>query len=160
MPKLTFRGAYIRYIDVRQEEGGVVARLHVSSDYSAPICKEMDWPAQLDATMTSAKLEGWRLLNNFILTPNGGAEMGKYEIDVTARDVGSFSVKRIAAEGESIKTELQFQIRCGDVKGILGLINYIAKVGENPGALKVDCQKQESLDLEEVEEEQTEMAEA
>lgn len=159
MPKLTFRGAYLRYVDVRQEEGGIVARLHVSADYSAPICKEMEWPPTLDPTMTSAKLEGERVLNNFVLTPNGGEEMRKFEVDITARDMTGFSVKRVT-DGDSNRTELQFQIRCGDAKGILQLINYISKVGENPGALKVDCVKQTELDLEEVPEEQAEMAEA
>lgn len=160
MPKLTFRGAYIRYIDVRQEEGGLVARLHMSSDYSAVVTKEMEWPASLDPTMTSAKLEGERVLNSFLMTPNGGEEMRKFEIEVTARDVGSFCVQRVT-EGDSSKVELRFQIRTGDVKGILQIINYIAKVGESPGVLKVDCVKQEELPLEdEAPEEQIEMAEA
>jgi len=70
MSSILFRGAVIRYADLRFEtEGGIFARLHMQTDLSQPVSESMGWEsipeccstAKLTGKLTAARPSGGRL---------------------------------------------------------------------------------------------------
>lgn len=148
MPKLNLRGVFIRYIDIRHNEGGIVTRIRMTADYSQPVCERMEWPQELSATMESAKLDGELILRNFNLSPND-KELKIHAIDIFAHDAGKFEVVRVSDGGDASHVELRFQIRSASEAAPGLLANYIAKIGETAGLMKMDFDKQTEMDLSE-----------
>lgn len=145
MPNMIFRGAWIRYFDVRMSEGGQFVRIHLTANFSKPVCEAMDWDPDLPKAIESAKLEGRKSATNLILTPNG--DLAKHEIQFAVNDISDFSVHRVAEEGkESKRTELRFTARSPE-RIAKYLEEYLAKIGEGQGQLKVSYEHQEDLPL-------------
>lgn len=147
MQKLIFRGAYIRYMDLRQdEEAGAFVRLHLTAAYSEPVQQAMDWEP-VPESITSAKLSGRLAATHLILTPNG-RELKQHELQISCNDVCDFQLFRVKNEdGETTSTELRFQAKTSQ-EGAAALIeNYIRRIGKGEGQLRVSYTKQEELDL-------------
>jgi len=144
-----FRGASIRYIDVRQgkEGGDVYCRIHMSAAWSDQVRDKMEWDAIPDS-ITECKLTGSLLATNFILTP-GDKQLKQYELNFDISSVEDFQVKcEKDDEGEIKGRRLDFIVRTPkEVEGFLG--NYIRRVGRHEGMLKIRYQVQEQLDLNE-----------
>jgi hypothetical protein len=108
MPSVLFRGAHIRYADIRQEsEAGKFVRIHFTADYSKPVREHMGWD-ELPPKTDSAKLAGELTGKNLTLTPNG-RELRRHEISLDTAECSDFQVFRVKGEdGESSRVELRF----------------------------------------------------
>lgn len=147
MGKLIFRGAYIRYMDVRQDEdAGAFVRLHLTADYSQPVQEAMDWEP-VPESITSAKLAGRLAATHLILTPNG-PELRQHELQLSCTDVCDFQLFRVQNDdGETTRTELRFQAKSAQDGAAALVENYIRRIGKGIGQLRVSYTKQEELDL-------------
>lgn len=151
MSTITFRGAFIRFADLRsKEEAGVFARIHFTSEMSGPVIEAMDWEPIPDC-MESTKLTGALTARNLVLTPNQ-KELRQHEIQTECTEVSDFQLFRIQGDdGESTRTELRFIARVVEPGAVSQIENYMRLVGTSPksaGALKVTFEHQEKLDLE------------
>jgi hypothetical protein len=141
---ITFRGAHIRYYDGRLEEGGAFVRIHMTTDFSQPVMEEMDWEDPGSSVM-SAKLEGQLLATHLVLTP-GDAKLRKEEVQFDISEVLDFNVASVK-EGDSRGRELRFIVR-SSAAGVAAIVEqYVRRVGDHQGALKVSYTKQEELPL-------------
>lgn len=149
MPELLFRGAHIRYVDLRhKEEAGVFVRLHLTADYSTPICDHFGWPSDLDESITQCKLAGELAAVNMVLTPNDPA-LRCYEIQFECRDLSDFQLMATKQDGEVSGHELRFIARSGqaDAESLAGA--WLRTIGNGTGNLRVvyaDQAKLESAD--------------
>jgi hypothetical protein len=149
--QIIFRGAFVRYADIRQgKEGGeVFTRIHMSSEFSDVVRENMEWQDPGDS-VTSAKLTGELLAQNFILTPND-KKLENQELQIAISDVSDFNVVALKDdEGEVSGRQLRFIVRSpGDgVEALVG--QYIRRVGRHEGQLKISYEpqaKQEPLPL-------------
>ncbi len=146
--QITFRGAIIKFFDVRQgkEGGDVFCRIHMSSDYSEQVREKMEWE-QIPESITDCKLSGSLLATNFILTP-GDKQLRQHELNFDISSVEDFSVVALRNDdGDICGRELRFVVRTpkDGVEGFVG--NYIRRVGRHAGALKIRYSVQEELDL-------------
>ncbi len=176
MPKMLFRGAYIRFADLRYDEDGAHShvRLDMTADFSEPIAREMQWnpmsfvedlPAEVQqliathmkthggptkwlelAGLTQAKLKGRIAATTIELIPNG--ELKQHSISLEANEVRAFNVVRLLTkDGNTKSLELRFQVAISQ-RGAAGVIeNYLDTVGMGVAQLKVGYEKQEALDL-------------
>jgi hypothetical protein len=142
---IIFRGARIRYVDVRREkEGGVFTRLHLAADYSPPVREAMDW-GDMPECVSSARLNGALTAQNLILLPNA-KELRQHEIQVECTEVNDFAVHSLKDdEGEYAGTELRFIARSVQPGVAAILENYLRVIGNGDGQLKVSYVKQGKL---------------
>lgn len=148
MSTITFRGAFVRFADLRQkEEAGVFARLHLTADMSDPVREAMDWqeiPDCVDQTKLTGSLTG----RNMILTPNDKS-LRQHEIQMEVSELSDFQLFRTRdGEGDLEREELRFIARVVEQYAIDKVERYLRIVGQAPGALKVAYEKQEELPLE------------
>lgn len=144
MESITFRGAFVRYFDGRQEEGGAFVRIHMTADFSDVVINEMEWEDP-GHSATDSKLEGELMGSNFILTP-GDKSLSQYEIQFGIRSVEDFKMVRVA-DGESKRRELRFIVR-SSAAGVAAMVDdYIRRVGDHQGALKVSYSREEQQAL-------------
>lgn len=151
MPEVLFRAAHIRYVDVRhKEEAGVFVRLHMTADYSTPICDHFGWPSDLDESITQCKLAGELAAVNMVLTPNDPALM-RHEIQLECRDVSDFQLAGIRDKdsGEISGHELRFIARSGqaDAEALAGV--WLRTMGSGTGNLRVTYADQGALEPDE-----------
>lgn len=155
---LTFRGAFVRYADLRMNEAGVFSRLHLTAELTKPVMEAMGWTEPPD-WIDSAKLAGTLSAQSLTLTPNQ-KQLKEREIQMEASEVSDFTVVRVT-EDEADHIELRFIARVTQVGAIQWVEDYLRTVGQDPGALKVSyvsasagrmclrrCDKQEALPLE------------
>jgi hypothetical protein len=148
MNTVTFRGCKIRYIDVRQQEAGVICRLHLTADFSGPVREALGW-GDLAAGIDSAKLTGELLALYFVLTPADKQLAKAHEVQMGCQDVGDFTFVRTEAgeDGAGGKEVLRLIMRTSE-EGAAGILEaYWRRVGDAPAALKVSYQVQAQLPL-------------
>ena len=147
MSSIIFRGAIIRYADLRFEtEGGIFARLHLQADLSGPVCEEMGW-GEIPDGVTSAKLTGKLTGRNMILTPADKA-LRLQEIQMECSDVGDFAIVPTKSDdGEVDGYRLNFIARSQEPAAIAKVEQYRRVVGASPAALKVTYEQQTALDF-------------
>lgn len=140
---IIFRGAWIRYFDGRQEEGGAFVRIHMTAEFTKPVMDEMGWEDP-GGSITDGKLEGELHATHFVLTPTDlRAEAIKFDI----RSVEDFKVVTIEKD-EVRRRELRFVVRSSASDAAALVDGYIRKIGDHQGALKVSYTKQETFPLE------------
>lgn len=141
---LTFRGAYIRFADLRINEAGAFMRLHLTAELTKPVMEAMDW-AEMPECIDSAKLEGTLSSQSLTLTPNQ-KELRDHAIVMDCSEVGDFQIVRVT-DKESTRTELRFVARVlqGGAEAWVG--EYLRKVGQSESALKVSYVRQADLPL-------------
>ena len=144
MNNITFRGAYIRFADLRINEAGVFCRLHLTAELTDPVAEAMSWDA-IPECIDSAKLEGALTSQKLTLTPNQ-KQLADDAIEMECSEVSEFQVVRVT-ENESTRTELRFTARVSQAGAIQWVENYLRTAGQDPGALKVSYVKQEELPL-------------
>ncbi len=140
---IIFRGAFIRHLDLRQgkEGGDVFTRIHVSAEFSDVVREKMEWEDPGDS-ITSAKLTGELLAQNFILTP-GDKALKQWELQIAITDASDFQVVVLKDDdGEPSGRQLRFIVRSpGDgVEAQVG--QYIRRVGRHEGQLKISYEPQ------------------
>jgi hypothetical protein len=140
---IIFRGCFIRHADIRQgrEGGDVFTRIHVSAEFSDTVRDTMDWEDPGDS-ITSAKLTGELLAQNFILTP-GDKALKQHELQIAITDASDFQLVVLRDdEGEPAGRQLRFIVRSpGDgVEALVG--QYIRRVGRHEGQLKISYEPQ------------------
>jgi len=150
MSQLTFRGAFLRFADLRhKKEAGVFARLHFTADLTKPVMEAMEW-AEIPDCMNSAKLCGLLTARNLVLTPNQ-KELRKSEIQLDCNEVGDFQLFRVQDKDDkdSTRTELRFVARVVARGAIAVCEEYLRTVGTSQGALKIAYEDQGELAIEE-----------
>jgi hypothetical protein len=146
MNKLLFRGAYVRYFDVRAGEDGVFSRIHFTADFSSPVRDEMEWedvPECVPSCKLTGKLDG----RHAVLTPTQQTLL-QHELQLAVSDIGDFQLHRIQGkDGESTKTELRFVARSAQ-EGAAGLVeNWMRRVGQEAAALSIHFERAEQRNL-------------
>ena len=149
MSAITFRGAVLRYADLRRrEEAGVFARIHVTAEVTKPVMEAMDWQ-EIPTCVDSGKLDGILTARHLIWTPNQ-KELRSHEIQMEATEVGDFQFFRVRGDdGQSTHAELRFIVRVSEPGAIAQLEDYMRTVGEARGALKITYTDQSKLPLDE-----------
>jgi hypothetical protein len=145
MPEtILFRGATVRYVDLRRDKSGVFVIAHLTADFSTPVREAMEWPDFADG-VSSAKLEGALLGTHVILTP-GDKALAAHEIQFDINEVKGFEMKRREESGANV-CELDFMVRTAAEGVAAKLEQYVRRIGDHAGVLKVSYVKQEELPL-------------
>jgi hypothetical protein len=148
MPTLTFRGAYIRFVDLRYEpkSKAVYTKINFTATYSKPVRDELNWP-ELPESMPAADLDGNFTATEFTIIPNG-LDTSAFNLD--AKELGHFSVHRVASDNDQEKTEeeLRFQIVTPDKHAASKLAKYLDVVGHGAAQLKVKYNAQSTIENE------------
>jgi hypothetical protein len=141
---ITFRGCWVRYFDGRQEEGGAFVRIHMTAEFTEPVMVEMDWEDP-GHSVSSANLEGSLLATHLILTP-GDKQLKANELQFDISSIEDFKVATVQKD-EMKRRELRFVVR-SSAPGVAAQVDeYIRRIGEHQGAMKVSYVKQETLPL-------------
>ncbi len=145
MPSIRFRGAFIRYADVRcDDEAGKFIRLHLTADWTDTVRDHMGWQDVPD-TVSKATLSGVLNGQNLILTPNG-KELKRHELQIGITEVDDFTLVRVKDdEGEPKGTELRFRARTTQPGAAALIEGYIERIGRGVGLLKIEHEKQGNL---------------
>ncbi len=143
---IIFRGAWIRYFDGRHDEGGAFIRIHMTSEFTQPVINNMGWDDP-GHSVSSANLEGEILATHLILTP-GDDKLGGHQIQFDIKSIEDFKVVTVEKD-EVRRRELRFVVGSSSPDVAALVDNYIRRIGEHQGALKVSYTKQEELPLEE-----------
>lgn len=150
MPKLIFRGAYIRFVDLRYDEKSKTpyVKINFTAEFTEPVRQAMEW-GEPPAGFASAKLDGEFTASNLIMTPNG-RELKIHELQINAKDIGGFELARVKGDdGDSTHNELRFQVLTADPEAALKLREYIAAIGKGEAQLRVGYEQQSEMPLEE-----------
>ena len=146
MPKLIFRGASIRYVDVRYDDKSkaVYTKIHLSAAFTDTIRQAMEW-GEPPAGMQQAKLDGEVNATYFVLTPNG-RELKQHELQIKSKRAGDFQVFRVKNEGgESTSNEIRFQVVTADPLAAAKLAEYLSVIGQGEAQLKINHEEQGEL---------------
>lgn len=146
-PTIIFRGASIRYADLRhKEEVGVFARLHMTADDTDTVRDQMDWEKMPDC-VDQCKLSGVLLGKHLELIPND-KNLRQFALQFTISEVSAFELVPIRNDdGDITSRQLRFQIKSTEIGAIAAIEEYLRRMGEHVGQLKISYQKQEKLDL-------------
>ena len=147
MPKLIFRAAYIRYVDLRYDDKSKVkyVKINFTAAFSEPVREAMEW-GEPPAGFASAKLDGDLTASHFVLTPDG-KELKQHELQLDATGIGGFEVHRIQVGEDSHENELRFQVVTSMTSAAAMLENYIEAIGKSAGQLRVNYAQQTEMDL-------------
>ena len=147
MPKLIFRAAYIRYVDLRYDDKSKVkyVKINFTAAFSEPVREAMEW-GEPPAGFASAKLDGDLNASHFVLTPDG-KELKQHELQLDATAIGGFEVHRIQVGEDSHENELRFQIVTTVPGGCAQIEAYIEAIGKSTGQLRVNYEQQAEMDL-------------
>ena len=147
MSSILFRGAVIRYADLRPEtEGDIFCRLHLQTDLSQPVSDSMKWKEIPDCCST-AKLTGKLTGRNLVLTPTD-KELRNHEIQMECTDVSDFAaVPEKDDEGNVTGHRLNFIARSVEVGAIAKVEQYRRVVGSAMAALAITYEEQSKLDF-------------
>ncbi len=140
----------MRYYDGRQnKEGGPFTRIHLSADFTQPICDAMEWGDPQDGAKSS-KLEGSLSATNLIITPNG-RELKQHEMQLNVQEIRDFTFVRGTTDEETgkVKADRLDFIAISVQPGAGALVeSYIAMIGKGAGQLRVGYEEQSKMDLE------------
>lgn len=148
MSSIVFRGARIRYVDLRiDSEAGVFARLHMQADLTGPVREALGWE-RMPEGMVSAKLSGKLTARNLVMTPNQ-KDLRRNEFQVECSEVGDFQAvpEKDEDDGSVVGHRLNFIARSIEVGAISAVENYLRIVGSAEAALKVAYEAPEQLEL-------------
>jgi len=148
MPKLIFRAALIRYVDLRYDDKAKAkyVKINFTAAFSAPVREAMEWE-DLPASYPSAKLDGELSAKHFILTPDD-KELRMHELQMAASGINSFEVHRVKVGDDSTEVELRFQLTTSVPGAAAMLESYIEQFGKGTAALRVNYEQQSELDME------------
>lgn len=152
MPKLIFRGAYIRFVDLRYDDKSKrkYVKLNFTAAFSEPVREALEW-GEPPAGFASAKLDGDLAALDFILTPDG-KELRQHELVMDSSGISNFEVTRVKTGEDSHENELRFQI-VTSAGGAAGLVeSYLEAIGKGTAQLRVDYEQQAEMPLDDKQE--------
>ncbi len=147
MPSTLFRGAFVRYADLRcDDEAGKFIRLHLTADWTDTVRAHMGWQ-DVPKRVSRATLSGALAAMHMVLTPNG-KELSKHELQLDITEAVDFVlVRQKDEEGEPKGEELRFMVRTNQAGAGAMIENYIERIGRGAGLLKITHEKQTDLDF-------------
>lgn len=147
MPKLIFRGALIRFVDLRYDDKSKTkyVKINFTAAFSEPVREAMEW-GEPPAGFASAKLDGDLVANHFILTPDG-KELRPHEIQMDASGISGFEVHRVKVGEDSHENELRFQIVTSLTSAAAIIEGYLEAIGKGTAQLRVNYEQQSEMDL-------------
>ena len=147
MPKLLFRGAFIRFVDLRYDEKSktTYTKINFTASFSEPIREAMEW-GEPPAGFASADLDGQMAATHLILTPNG-RELKQHELQLDAKEISAFKLVRVEDENETTHNELRFQVATTSADAAALLSQYLSTIGKGEGQLRVNYDAQSEMDL-------------
>lgn len=146
MPKLIFRGAFVRFVDLRYDDKSKTCytKINFTADFSEPIREAMEW-GEPPAGFASADLDGDLVASHLILTPNG-KELKDQELQIDARAIGSFKLVRVSDGQEgATHNELRFQVATTIPDAAARLSQYLSVIGKGEAQLRVNYEQQAEL---------------
>ena len=152
MPKLIFRGAYIRFVDLRFDDRSKqkYVKLNFTAAFSDPVREALEW-GEPPAGFDSAKLDGDLTASHFILTPDG-KELRQHELQLDSTAISNFEFARVKVGEDSFENQLRFQIVTSAV-GATGQVEaYIEAIGKSTAQLRVNYEQQAEMPLEDKQE--------
>ncbi len=146
MPKLTFRGAFIRFVDLRYDEKSktVYTKINFTASWTEPIREAMGW-GQPSEGFNDGGLEGELVATHFEVIPNG--DLKQHAFDLEAKEIHSFT-HALVKDGDSATRELRFQITTTALKAAQKLAAFLAVIGKGQAQLKVTYEAQSELEEE------------
>lgn len=152
MPKLIFRGAYIRFVDLRFDDRSKqkYVKLNFTAAFSDPVREALEW-GEPPTGFDSAKLDGDLTASHFILTPDG-KELRQHELRLDSTAISNFEFARVKVGEDSFENQLRFQIVTSAV-GATGQVEaYIEAIGKSTAQLRVNYEQQAEMPLEDKQE--------
>jgi hypothetical protein len=149
MAKIIFRGAVIRYIDIRYDVKGnvVYRRIHMSADSTKEARRMlgMEEGQDLPDSFSSGKIEGAFPASHMLLEPNP-KELRQHETQMAISDIGDFKLVRSGNE-EKRKERLDFVMVTAEKAAGAHLENFLDICGHCDSRLTVVYAKQEVLQM-------------
>ena len=148
MPKLIFRGAYIRFVDLRYDDKSKqkYVKLNFTAAFSEPVREALEW-GEPPVGFDSAKLDGDLTASHFVLTPDG-KELRQHELQLDSTGISNFEFARVKVGEDSFENQLRFQIVTSAV-GAAGRVEaYIEAIGKSTAQLRVNYEQQAEMPLE------------
>jgi hypothetical protein len=152
MSKLIFRGAYIRFVDLRFDDRSKqkYVKLNFTAAFSDPVREALEW-GEPPVGFDSAKLDGDLTASHFVLTPDG-KELRQHELQLDSTVISNFEFARVKVGEDSFEQQLRFQIVTSAV-GAAGRIEaYIEAIGKSTAQLRVNYEQQAEMPLEDKQE--------
>jgi hypothetical protein len=152
MPKLIFRGAYIRFVDLRYDDKSKqkYVKLNFTAAFSEPVREALEW-GEPPVGFDSAKLDGDLTASHFVLTPDG-KELRQHELQLDSTAISNFEFARVKVGEDSFENQLRFQIVTSAV-GATGQVEaYIEAIGKSTAQLRVNYEQQAEMPLEDKQE--------
>ena len=147
MPKLIFRAALIRFVDLRYDDKAKTkyVKINFTAAFSEPVREAMEW-GEPPAGFASAKLDGDLTASHFILTPDG-KELRRHELQMDCTGLGEFQVFRVQVGEDSYENELRFQV-VTTAQGSASLLeSYLETIGKGTAQLRVNFEQQQPLEM-------------
>ena len=147
MPKLIFRAALIRFVDLRYDDKAKTkyVKINFTAAFSEPVRQAMEW-GEPPAGFASAKLDGDLTATHFILTPDG-KELRQHELQMDCTGLGEFQVFRVQVGEDSYENELRFQV-VTTAQGSAALLEaYLETIGKGTAQLRVNFEQQQPLEM-------------
>lgn len=145
MPSISFTGCHIRFIDVRKSATATHTVIHLTANYSRAVCKAMSWSEDRDGDK-SVNLEGELSGKNFVLTPPG--ELARHELQLDITSASGFKYAAVKnPDGESKRSELRFHVLSPQAGAGALAEEYLSKIGDGKGTLRISYEKQGELGL-------------
>ena len=126
----------------------MVTRIHMSSDYTEPLCEAMGWDHDLADQVESAKLAGLLTSGGCVLQPNK-REMKSNEIQISHHEIRDFQLVVNQTEDGGKTAELRFVVvtAAKDAAAIMGMwFQQMGSSPENCAVLKVKHDAQGKLE--------------
>ena len=141
--RLTFRGATLKYFDVRQspEGGNTFLRLHFEADLSKPVSEEMGWGEIADGC-TSGKLEGELIGQAICLIPADKA-MANLQTEFAFIEAKDFQfVVSTDKDSGRVEKRVRFVVRTAELNVESQARAWMHAIGLNKSLMKVSCTMQ------------------
>lgn len=147
MPKLIFRAAFVRFVDLRYDDKSKnnYVKINFTAAFSEPVREAMEW-GEPPSGFASAKLDGDLTANHFILTPDG-KELLQHELQLNASGISGFEVHRVKVGEDSHENELRFQVVTSAPGAAARLEAYLEVIGKGTAQLRVNYEQQEPLEM-------------
>jgi hypothetical protein len=145
MPKLIFRAALIRFVDLRYDEKSKAkyVKINFTASFSEPVREAMEW-GEPPAGFASAKLDGDLTASHIILTPDG-KELSQHELQMDISGASGFEVHRVKVGEDSHENELRFQVVTSAPGAAARLEAYLEVIGKGTAQLRVNYEQQQPL---------------
>jgi hypothetical protein len=147
MPAIIFRGAHIRYVDLRYDEDSrmVYHRIHASADWTQEAREfcGFEHGEDIPESVSTGKIDFDTTASHMVLTPNQ-KELRQHELQLAVTGLEGFGLFR-SGKDDKHKEELRFIMTTSERGAAGALENFIQPCGLADCALKVTFAQQQRL---------------